>query len=137
MHIEIVTTYSEDLVQRHPDRLFVFGENQAQKNTKAKGGGQALIRPFDNSFGFCTLEAIGQPWTDEHLGSNVTQIMADCLALKRRASSYNSVAFPRYGLGTGRAGMQKNAPKTFLFLCQQLLNEFGYNNLAYLEPPRF
>lgn len=137
MEIMTSTIFSVQYCLENPDYIYVFGENQAQKNTKAKGGGQAIIRGCENAFGFCTLSSIGEYWTDDHFKTNIVQIEADILGLKKKAERYTGIIFPASGLGTGRAMMQRNCPRTFLYMCTRLLEEFNFNNLANLESSRF
>lgn len=137
MKVEVVSIYTEELVKNSANKLFIFGENQRQKNTRAKGGGQAIIRPFENALGFCTLRGIGEPWTDKEFDSNMVQIMADILQIKKFSKHYDAVVFPKYGLGTGRASMSKSCPFTFSHMNIQLLEHFDFNNIQYLEVPRF
>jgi len=136
MKIEIEKIYSRELVQNNPNKLYIFGENVNQQYTHAVGGGQAVIRGLKNTFGFCTLDDIGVYWKDEEYVMNAEKIMTDILSLLIRSKGYDCIVFPYYGLGTGRANLQK-APKTFLFLCNQLFDIFGYNNLENLKPSNF
>jgi hypothetical protein len=134
---QVLEIYSEQECLSNPDKLYVFGENERQQGSKSKGGGQAIIRPFENAFGFCTLEEIGKPWVDLNFSQNCMRIEMDITTLKTRAKRYNSVVFPKYGIGTGRAGMIQSCPRTFLYLCNRLLEEFKFNNIAELSVPKF
>lgn len=130
--------YSTKLCQGHTDKLFVFGENQQQQNSGVKGGGQAVIRPEFNTYGFCTLSEIGRYWEDDNYSDNIIQIETDIRTIKLLlVSQFMHIVFPMYGLGTGRAGMLSSCPKTFLYMSKRLLSEFNFNNLEHLAPPNF
>lgn len=121
----------------NPDKLYVFGENEEQQDTSIGGGGQAVIRGYENAFGFCTLKAIGDYWIDQNYEQNCAKIEKDIEALKIKAKNYSTIVFPTYGLGTGRAHMNKECPRTFLYMCTALIQEFGYNNLEFIEIPKY
>lgn len=136
--LQVCNMYSEKLCESNPDTLFVFGENQKQQNSGVKGGGQAIIRPCVNSYGFCTLSEIGKYWSDINYSDNIIQIEKDIKGCKQfLLAEYLSICFPLYGLGTGRANMTSLCPKTFLYMCKRLLSEFNFNNLEFLTPPNF
>jgi len=132
MKIETCKLYTREEVSSHPNKLYIFGENSTQKETSVIGGGQAVIRGLPNTFGLCTLTSIGNPWSDDSFESNKTTIDMDVFYLKEKAKNYETIVFPEQGLGTGRACLQKFAPKTMMYLCSKLLNEFNYNNLENL-----
>jgi hypothetical protein len=134
---ETVEMYSIDECLSNPDNLYVFGENEMQKNTKVMGGGQAIIRACPNSFGFCTLTGIGKYWSDDDFKTNTMRIEMDISELHTKAKKYNKIIFPKYGLGTGRAYMIQKCPRTFLYLCNRLLEEFNFNNIEHLQVPKF
>jgi hypothetical protein len=137
MKITTIETYSITMVENYPKSLFVFGENVQQQFTKSIGAGQAIIRGLANTFGFCTLDSIGKYWTDVEFELNRNQIDLDVARLKEMSKDYELIVFPYYGLGTGRARMQVNCPLTFVYMCEQLLKEFGYNNLENLISKNF
>lgn len=135
--VEVLEVYSIDECLNNPHKLYVFGENEMQKNTKVMGTGQAIIRACPNSFGFCTLNAIHKYWNDTEFKTNTMRIEMDISSLHERAKKFKSIVFPKYGLGTGRAYMISSCPKTFFYMCNRLLEEFGYNNIKYLTAPKF
>ena len=135
--IEVEKIYTRSLVQQNPNKLFVFGDNEVHKNTYVIGGGQAVIRGIRNTFGICTLESIGIYWNDKNYVNNIAKISDDIKELLYKSENYDTIVFPYYGLGTGRASMQSNCPRTFLYLCNILLETFNYNNLENLEPKQF
>ena len=132
MKIEIQKVFSVEDTKAHPNKLYVFGENQKQQYSRSAGGGQACIRPLDNTYGFCTLYNIGSYWTDDSYSKNLVSIERDIFELKERSKHYDAIVFPYSGLGTGRANMQKSCPLTFLYLSMRLIKEFKFNNIEHL-----
>lgn len=124
--------YSEKMCNDNPQNLYIFGENQVQQKTNHKGGGQAVIRPCKNSFGFCTKESITFFWNDQNYSYHINQIEKDIKELKELSKKYTLV-FPYNGLGTGLSQLPQKAPKTFLYLSKRLLETFGYNNIENLK----
>lgn len=113
--------YSIQLCRRHPEKLFVFGDN-AQR---VGNGGQAIIRPEPNVFGVATKVAPGGSERDffeegnpEHMG-----ILAhDLRNLETTLALGKIVVWPvfKYGsstLGCGLAELPMRAPSLY-----QLIN---------------
>lgn len=132
MKTEVEKVFTPEKCKTNEKKLYVFGENETQQFSKTPGGGQAFIRGEHNSFGFCTLRAIGVFWSDDNYSKNLVTIERDIQSLKTRLEYYDAVIFPYSGLGTGRACMQRNCPKTFLYLTKRLLEEFKFNNIENL-----
>ncbi len=124
--------YSEKMCRDNPQNIYIFGENQLQQGTNHKGGGQAIIRNCENSFGFCTKTSIAVYWNDRDYNFNVYQIEQDIKALKELSKNYTLV-FPYNGLGTGLSALPQKAPKTFLYLSKRLLEVFNFNNIENLK----
>ena len=135
--VETSELFSIKNSKNNPTKLYVFGENFQQQGTDYPGGGQACIRGTENAFGFCTLNAIGDYWTDKKYVDNINQVEKDIKALHKMAEDFDTIVFPKYGLGTGRAFCQKNCPKTFVYICRRLIDEFGFNNIEFLQVPNF
>lgn len=120
--------YSPKMCNDNLQNLYIFGENQEQQHRNIKGGGQAVIRKCENSFGFCTKKSISEYWTDLEYNKNIDQIESDIKLLLKLSNIYTLV-FPYMGLGTGLSKLPQKAPKTFLYLSRRLLEVFGFNNL--------
>jgi hypothetical protein len=127
--------YSPKRCKDNPQNLYIFGENEEQKGTNIRGAGQAIIRPENNSFGFCTKRSIYEYWTDEEFEDNVCCIEEDIedIHLIMQSKQYDGVVFPINGLGTGLSQLPQKAPRTFIYLCRRLLEEFDFNNLQNLK----
>jgi hypothetical protein len=135
--IEVLKYYNREIVINNTNKLFVFGENEKQQSTNAIGGGQAVIRNLENTFGFCTLKAIGDYWVDEYYEINKQKIQHDIATLISKSHNYDVIVFPFSGLGTGRANMLKSCPLTFLYMSRMLLKHFGFNNIENLTSQPF
>lgn len=111
--------------------MYIFGDN-CQHIGK---GGQAIIRDEPNTFGISTKYDIMHSYSDTRLLENKINILQEIEAIKSLSDNFYSVVFPKYGLGTGLAALHWRAPKTFIFLCTVLLEEFNFNNMAFLQSP--
>lgn len=137
--IETDTMFSIDKCQANPNKLYIFGENEAQFGNGITGGGQAVIRGQINAYGLRTLKDIGVPWDDNAGTSKIHIIDEDIQNINTlmELDDFDTLVFPAYGLGTGRARMMSNAPIYFLYLSTVLLENYGFNNVAHLESPKF
>lgn len=135
MKIEIEETdiFSIEICENNPTKLYIFGDNVTGQGK----GGQAIIRDMNNSYGISTKTSPYQYFTDESYDINIEHININIWNIKSIAKDYNKIVFPSQGLGTGRARMMQECPKTFLYLCNILLEEFGYNNLKNLCSKNF
>ena len=104
--------------QEYPRALFIFGDN----NLGYGVGGQAVIRRCPNALGIPTkkLPSLAENafYTDVELADNKTHIMQAVERIKKALQSgkYDTLIFPKDGLGTGLAELSKRAPKTNEFL---------------------
>lgn len=127
--------FSIDQCRLNFKTLFVFGDNEQRSGM----GGQAIIREQENSIGICTKKApsmdISSFFTDNELEQNKAIIDEDIVRVKEYAEQIGvrDIAFPQMGLGTGLADMPRKCPKTFLYLCHRLLEEFQFNNIEFLK----
>lgn len=123
--VSVVNRYSAQSVSADPGRIYVFGNN-VQDTGK---GGQAIIRDLPNAFGIVTKM---KPSTskdayfyDTNLEANKAAIDNDIQEIKNDG---RPVVFPKDGIGTGLAKLKEKAPKTYEYLKQRLLDEFGFDN---------
>jgi hypothetical protein len=136
INVIVVDRYSSKLCKETPETLYVFGDNTERVGM----GGQAIIRQEINAIGLATKGSIGRFFSDDELEENKRVINDDIFKIREAMLNdmYTTLALPEQGLGTGLSSMQRECPRTFLFLCERLLDEFGYNNMAALrsEPVR-
>lgn len=133
MKIEIEERFSEAKCLLHPNKLFIFGDNLFRVGK----GGQAIIRDCKNAIGIATKDSIDRYMSDSNFFEYSLSIMLDIQRIKDefndKSNNYDTIVFPKNGLGTGLSNMQVKCPRTFLFLSQVLLEEFRFNNLANLK----
>jgi len=101
--------YTPELLQSHPDTLFVFGDNLERKGT----GGQAIIRNEPNAFGFVTKRypSMGQDAYMTGIDEDYRAVYADFERLKEHLLQNRVILFPSGGLGTGLARLDIHAPE--------------------------
>lgn len=125
--IEIVDRYSIEDTKSNPDKIYVFGDNTERIGT----AGQASIRNSVNSVGIATKlipsNNVGSFMTDNDFENNKNIIDKDINKLIDK-SDEKIIVFPKDGLGTGLAKLKEKAPKTYQYLKEQLLENFGFDN---------
>lgn len=123
--------YNIATCMNNPNMLFVFGDNEQRMGN----GGQAIIRLEPNSIGLATKKSSAFYWSDDDFEHNKDVINGDIYEIKRtyEEEKYKYIVFPKAGLGTGLSDLHNKAPRTFLYLCERLLDEFKFNNLGGLK----
>lgn len=118
--------YSPDVCRQHPNRVFVFGDNAIRKGM----AGQAIIRHEVNAFGVATKRypsvSEGAYFDDSSIDDR--QLLLSDLRQLYRLGLLNPglvITFPKAGLGTGLAMMEKRAPKLFNEMNQIICEHFG------------
>ena len=114
-----IKKYSLETTRQHPDKVFVFGDNLQGTGSGWKAG-QAVIRPAKNSYGIPTKKKPTMNrdafMTDLEYESNVKAIDAAIAKIPKD----RDLVMPKDGIGTGRALLKQNAPKTWSYLQQEL-----------------
>lgn len=119
--------YSETDCLSFPNKLYIFGDNARRYGT----GGQAQIRRLTNSTGLATKF---KPSMDPESFFNDAQYDLCCniidqdvekIKLRIQKGSFDTLVFPKDGLGTGLSQLNIRAPKVFDYLCHKLQIEFG------------
>lgn len=114
--------FTIDDVKNNDDCLWLYGDNDIKKGK----GGQAIIRDEPNTCGIPTKKFPNNFeksfYTDKEYDDNCKKIS---LAFKKvriilKLKSYKSIVIPIAGFGTGLAKLEIKAPKTFLFLNNEL-----------------
>jgi hypothetical protein len=117
--------YTPEMLQANLDKIYVFGDNNQRQGKK----GQASIRDEANAMGISTkLRPSADEdafMTDTDFDANKSVINSDIAKIKRAGKT---VVFPKDGLGTGLAALKTKAPRTYAYLKQRLLEEFGFDN---------
>lgn len=123
MKVETVESFSIELCDQNPDKLYVFGDNLIGKGCK----GQAVIRYCVNSFGIPTKRLPAM--TQESFFADRADEKEAVLILLRRLyilSDTYTLVFPKAGLGTGLARMDEKSPEIFKLMKEILKEHFGY-----------
>jgi hypothetical protein len=126
MKVRFVERYTLALVKRHPDEIFVFGDNMAGWGKKI---GQAIIRPMPNAFGVPTKREPAR-YEAAYFSDQPDEFAAIHKSLQKlyRLSRTHTLVFPLGGLGTGLAEMQVRSPQAWKYMNQILKDHFGVVN---------
>ncbi|HMS38823.1 MAG TPA: hypothetical protein PKE69_01260 [Pyrinomonadaceae bacterium] len=122
--IEIRDHITRDDVRAEKDKIFLFGDNLAQKGF----GGQAKeMRGEENSLGIPTKKLPSNSkdafFTDKEFAANIKAIDEAF----GKIPPDKVVVIPKAGLGTGLAGLEEKAPQTFAYLNEKLA-DIGFTN---------
>lgn len=122
--IEIRDHITRDDVRAEKDKIFLFGDNLAQRGF----GGQAKeMRGEENAVGIPTKKLPSNSkdafFTDKEFAANIKAIDEAF----GKIPPDKIVVIPKAGLGTGLAGLEDKAPQTFAYLNEKL-TELGFNN---------
>lgn len=116
--VERMRFISREYVRAHPEKVFLFGDNLERRGF---GGQAAAMRGEPNAFGIPTKKsprnADAAFFTDREFEQNKAAIDDAFTRLIGAASdAIRSIVVPSNGLGTGRARLDKRAPRTFAYL---------------------
>lgn len=120
----------EDAAER-PHLLFIIGDNEMRVGK----GGQAIIRGLANVEGICTKRTPGMDndayWTDQNFEHHKIVVEADIARVNfKLAHSQQDIVLAAGGYGTGLAYLNRYAPRTFAYLSERLMEEYGFDNIA-------
>jgi hypothetical protein len=117
----------EDVI-KSPNKIFIYGDNDLRTGL----GGQAIIRNESNTLGIRTKKKPTHEkdayYTDKEFEDNKKKIIQDIKKISDELLFGTTIIFSEGGYGTDRAKLKEKAPKTFKFLCDILLEKFGYHN---------
>lgn len=133
MNIEEIEIFSIEECRNNPDKLYIYGNNCKNYGNS----GQAIIRDEINSAGISTKISPWDYMSDEEFELNKIEIDKNIDNILEGAYRFDCIVFPSMGVGTGRAMMMKKCPRTFLYLCKELLDNFGFNNIKNLQSKNF
>ena len=120
--VERIRFITREYVRANPDKIFLFGDNLEQRGL---GGQAAAMRGEPNAVGIPTKKRPSYSpdafFTDAEFEQNRSAIDLAFTKLSEAATdSTRVVVIPSDGLGTGRAELQRRAPKTFAYLESRL-----------------
>lgn len=120
--------WNEKIVKSNPDKIYVFGDNNLRTGKK----GQSIIRDCPNTIGLRTKKkpstSTDSYYTDDEYSQNRSLIQEDVENIKWEMLTGKTIVFSSGGYGTGLSELPTRAPKTFDFLCNILISEFGFDN---------
>ena len=124
--ISEVKKMTPELLKANRDKVYLFGDN-AKRTGKS---GQSIIRDEPNAHGIPTKKSAKVFWTDDTYDANTKAIDKAFDSIPE-----GEIVIPKDGLGTGRAKLKENAPKTFKYLELKLkeLKESGKQSVV--SPP--
>lgn len=122
MKIRFEKKYTVGLLRKHPEDIFVFGDNLQ----KAGKGGQAIIRDEPNAFGVPT-KRLPKRTADAYFSDleEEKQAVIESLRDLYRLGKEKVLVFPEGGLGTGLALMKEKSPEAFKRMNEILETHFG------------
>lgn len=111
LHQKIITRAD---LRANREALYLFGDNLERRGL----GGQAReMRGEPNAVGVATKKRPSRNpedyYTDDEFAQNMVQIRRDLRLPLLRLRAGGVVVCPLDGLGTGRAGLHRHAPRTF------------------------
>lgn len=120
--IERMRFISREYVNANREKLFLFGDNLERRGY---GGQAATMRGEPNAIGIPTkkiptyrTEAF---FTDLEFDQNKAAIDSAFVEITNAITdSIHAIVIPSNGLGTGRAHLDKRAPRTFAYLQKRL-----------------
>lgn len=113
---------TREYVRANRDKLFLFGDNLERRGF---GGQAAAMRREPNAIGIPTKKSPSYRddafFTDDEFEQNKASIDAAFAEIMRAITdSIRVIVIPSDGLGTGRAQLERRAPRTFAHLQKRL-----------------
>jgi hypothetical protein len=124
--IERMQFITREYVRANRNKLFLFGDNLEHRGF---GGQAAAMRGEPNAVGIPTKKSPSYKddafFSDDEFEQNKTAIDAAFVEVANAfMDSIRVIVIPSDGLGTGRAQLNRRAPRTFAYL-QKRLNELA------------
>lgn len=121
MKVEFFKGYwTPEIVQKNKQYMFIYGDNDKHFGKK----GQAIIRNEINAFGIPTKKYpsfnLNSYYTDDEFERNKLNINEAIDNIKTHLFLYEGIILPEDGLGTGLADLPNKAPRTYLYLQEQI-----------------
>lgn len=120
--VERIKFITREYVRENRDKLFLFGDNLERRGF---GGQAAAMRGEPNSIGIPTKKSPSYRddafFSDEEFEQNKASIDAAFAEIMNAVTdSIRVIVIPSGGLGTGRAQLERRAPRTFAYLQKRL-----------------
>lgn len=119
---ERIKFITREYVRENRDKLFLFGDNLERRGF---GGQAAAMRGEPNAVGIPTKKSPSYRddafFSDEEFEQNKASIDAAFAEIMNAVTdSIRVIVIPSGGLGTGRAQLERRAPRTFAYLQKRL-----------------
>ncbi|HMQ05445.1 MAG TPA: hypothetical protein PKD26_16125 [Pyrinomonadaceae bacterium] len=120
--VERMQYITREYVRANRDKLFLFGDNLERRGF---GGQAAAMRGEPNAIGIPTKKSPSYRddafFSDDEFEQNKASIDAAFAEIMRAITdSIRVIVIPSDGLGTGRAQLERRAPRTFAHLQKRL-----------------
>jgi len=120
--VERMQYITREYVRANRDKLFLFGDNLERRGF---GGQAAAMRREPNAIGIPTKKSPSYRddafFSDDEFEQNKASIDAAFAEIMRAITdSIRVIVIPSDGLGTGRAQLERRAPRTFAHLQKRL-----------------
>lgn len=120
--VERIKFITREYVRENRDKLFLFGDNLERRGF---GGQAAAMRGEPNAIGIPTKMSPSYRddafFSDEEFEQNKVPIDAAFAEIMNAVTdSIRVIVIPSGGLGTGRAQLERRAPRTFAYLQKRL-----------------
>ena len=118
--------WTRESVAAQPDKIFLFGDNfEDAKTGYVPSSTQAVIRGLPNAIGISTkfnrrtnTDSFMDDSTYEEFKEHVDKQIETAIELAEETGK--TIIVPENGIGTGKAQLEKRAPKSFAYLKQEL-----------------
>lgn len=120
--VERIRFITREYVRENRDKLFLFGDNLERRGF---GGQAAAMRGEPNAVGIPTKKSPSYRddafFSDEEFEQNKASMDAAFAEIMNAVTdSIRVIVIPSDGLGTGRAQLERRAPRTFAYLQKRL-----------------
>lgn len=107
------------IVERHPDKIFIFGDNLERTGT----GGQAIIRGLPNTYGLRTKKSPRKDKASYFYDSDFiwfSGIVVEDFNKIQALNKTHKIVFHQSGYGNGLAKLPEYAPRCYKYLINHL-----------------
>lgn len=120
--VERIKFITREYIRENRDKLFLFGDNLERRGF---GGQAAAMRGEPNAVGIPTKKSPSYRddpfFSDEEFEQNKASIDAAFAEIMNAVTdSIRVIVIPSDGLGTGRAQLDRRAPRTFAYLQKRM-----------------
>lgn len=120
--VERIKIITREYVRANRDKLFLFGDNLERRGL---GGQAAAMRGEPNAVGIPTKKSPSYRddafFSDDEFEQNKASIDSAFAEITNAvAGSIRVIVMPSDGLGTGRAQLDRRAPRTFAYLQKRM-----------------